>query len=207
LSKLKSGTPLSFKFRCEHSGQMFGLIIGIDEYQSPTIPNLRGCKENAQSIVDLLSYKFDVRPSHFLCLANERATRDAIMNGFQRHLIENSNIARGDAIVIYYAGHSSQTAASKGKADSAMEISICPHDASSLIDGGNFGQTIDTLVQRLADIKGDNIVCLTPHPVFSSDYFAPIIRPLFLIRAPPIMTHDRHFQRILCLLQSRLHPP
>jgi len=153
---------------------MFGLIIGIDKYQSRDIPNLQGCKRDAQSMVDLLTHKFRVPSSHFLCLANERATRNAILAGFQKHLIENNNIERGDAVVVFYAGHGSRVAAPKGwVADDNKVETICPHDERTFDHDGNEvfsipDRTLGGLLRKLSSLKGDNIVRMTCRSVFIS---------------------------------------
>jgi len=153
---------------------MFGLIIGIDKYKSRDIQDLQGCKRDAQSMIDLLSHKFCVPSSHFLCLANERATRSAIIAGFQKHLIENNNIEQGDAIVIFYAGHGNRVAAPKGWiADNDRVETICPHDERTIgRDGKEIfaipDRTIGGLLRRLASVKGDNIVRTTSYSVVVS---------------------------------------
>jgi Caspase domain len=171
---MQSGTPFDLKFHFKPRSRLFGLIIGIDKYQSDEIRDLQGCKADAQSMVDLLSRKFHIRSSHFLCLANERATRSAIIAGFQHHLLENNNIERGDAILIFYAGHGSRaTAPPQWFADEGKVETICPHDERTYDGNGNeiFGipdRTIGGLLRTLCSFKGDNIVRMTCHPVFVS---------------------------------------
>jgi len=143
---------------------MFGLIIGIDKYQSDEIRDLKGCKRDAQSVVDFLSHKFHIRSSHFLRISDERATRRAIIDGFQNHLIENSHIEHGDPMVIFYAGHGSRAYAPDGWiADKKRVETVCPHDERSIGHDGKeiFGipdRTIGGLLRKLSFIKGDNIV-------------------------------------------------
>jgi Caspase domain len=174
VSAAPSGRPFDLKFRFEPRSRLFGLIVGIDEYKSDEIRNLRGCKADAQSIVDLLSRKFHIRSSHFLCLANKRATRSAIIDGFQHHLIENRNIGRGDAILIFYAGHGSRAAAPKGwVADESKVETICPYDERTFdcYKKEIFGipdRTIGGLLRKLCSFKGDNIVRMICRPTFVS---------------------------------------
>jgi len=144
---------------------MFGLFISIDDYKCQAIPKLRGCKRDAQSLKDVLSHKFHVPPNNFFLLADKRATRRAIIiDGFQNHLINNGYIQRGDAIVIFYAGHGSQTDAPNGwVADGGKVETICPYDERSKGKDGKeiFGipdRTIGGLLRSLATAKGDNIV-------------------------------------------------
>ena len=174
MSATQSGIPFVLKFRFEPRSRLFGLVIGIDKYKSNEIRNLRGCKADAQSMVDLLARKLRIRSSHFLCLADERATRGAIISGFQDHLIDNNNIERGDSMVIFYAGHGSRAAAPKGwVADESQVETICPHDERTDDDDGKeiFGipdRTIGGLLRKLCGIKGDNIVRITWHFLFVS---------------------------------------
>jgi hypothetical protein len=145
---------------------MFGLVIAIDNYQSDGIPDLLGCKEDAQAMLGFLSFKYHIRSSHFLCLTDEKATRNAIITVFQHHLIENSSIEHGDTIIIFYAGHGSQADAPKGwAADNGKVEIICPHDERGM-DGDTeiFGipdRTMGGLLRRLSCVKGDNIVRAT----------------------------------------------
>jgi hypothetical protein len=162
---------------------MFGLIIGIDKYKSDEIRDLKGCKGDAQSVVDFLSHKFHIRSSHFLRLADERATRSAIIDGFQNHLINNSNIEHGDAIVIFYAGHGSRAFAPQGWiADNKKVETVCPHDERTIGRDGKeiFGipdRTIGGLLRKLSFLKGDNIVRVISCPFFSlSNYLICMIR-------------------------------
>jgi len=145
---------------------MFGFIVGIDKYKSQDIPDLQGCKRDAQSMVDLLSHKFHVPASHISCLADEKATRSAILSGFQKHLIDNDNIERGDAIVFFYAGHGSRVLAPKGwVADGNQVETICPHDERTIGRDGKEvfsipDRTLGGLLRKLSSIKGDNIVSM-----------------------------------------------
>jgi hypothetical protein len=182
LSSAECGEAFTLKFRFEPRSRMFGLIIGIDHYLSHNILDLQGCKEDAQSVLDVLWRKFYIRPSHFLCLANEKATRGAILDGFHKHLIGNNHIMHGDAIVIFYAGHGGQVAAPAGwVAENNQVETICPHD-EQMSDNNNetiYGvpdRTIGSLLRRLAGEKGDNIVRMPPFIDSSLPDYAPTIR-------------------------------
>jgi hypothetical protein len=141
----------ALKFHFMPCSSLFGLVIGINKYNSNTIHNLQGHKEDAQSMVDLLAQKYHKCSSHFLCLANERATCSAIIAKFQDHLINNNNIECGDHILLYYTGHSRWATALKGRdADENQVKTICPHHERTEGDDHKetFGipdQTIDGL--------------------------------------------------------------
>ncbi|KAJ6622312.1 hypothetical protein B0H10DRAFT_2342171 [Mycena sp. CBHHK59/15] len=90
----------------------FALIIGIDEYECPKIPNLSGCVTDAKSFKECLSRTFGKAPdSDIMFLTNANATRAAILSAFRTHLICNEHIQRGQPIIIYFAGHGSRVAA------------------------------------------------------------------------------------------------
>lgn len=161
----RSGRSFTLNIRFGPRRWIFGLIIGIDEYKSPEILNLKGCKNDAQSIFDLLINKFHVPASHILFLTNEKATRNAIISGFRSHFIQNGNIEHDDAMFVFYAGHGSQIAAPNGWVRDGSKIeTICPHDERTVgWDGKKISgipdRTIDGLLRMLASTKGDNIVC------------------------------------------------
>ena len=174
MPKTRNGGPFTLNFRFQPRNRMFGLAIGIDNYQCNAIRDLQGCKRDAESIRECLSDIFRVPSDHFLLLTNEAATRSAIITGFENHLIKNSNIERGDAIVLFYAGHGSRTVAPRGwVADDSKVETICPYDERTFDDNGGeiFGipdRTIGGLLRRLASSKGDNIVRLTRQTVLFS---------------------------------------
>ena len=95
---------------------------------------------------------------------NERATRSAIISNFQSHLIRNTGIQDGDAVVIYYAGHGSRVAppAQWMLHNAAVEL-LCPHDERMTVNGelvhGIPDRAINALLHELAAAKGNNIVC------------------------------------------------
>ena len=111
-------------FLFESRSRMFGLIIAIDKYKYHKIRDLRGCKGDAQSIINLLSHKFHIRPHQWHCLVDESTTRSAIIKGFQHRLLDNSDIEHGDAIAIYYASHGHST------------TPIRPHNDQTIDDDG-----------------------------------------------------------------------
>jgi hypothetical protein len=174
------GEGFNLEFRFGPLRRMFGLIIGIDKYKSEKIPNLQGCKSDAQSVVDLLSSRF--RFTQFHCLTDDEATRSAILGGFETYLIDNVNINPGDAIVVYYAGHGCRAdAPTRWGADDNQVETICPHDSDMTDPNGEkiFGiphRTIGGLLRKLASKKGDNIVCIQHRSVSLPDYFAPAVR-------------------------------
>ncbi|KAJ7637641.1 hypothetical protein DFH06DRAFT_1218762 [Mycena polygramma] len=84
---------------------VFGLIIGVDQYQSGSIWNLEVCASDAKNVQRWLLKVLKV-PSDQLCILLDRtATKANIEKCFINHLIRNPKIQAGDAIIIYFAGH------------------------------------------------------------------------------------------------------
>ncbi|KAJ6603005.1 caspase domain-containing protein [Mycena sp. CBHHK59/15] len=150
----------------------FALIIGIDEYEFPTIKNLSGCVNDGKSFQASLTKIFGPAPeSAILFLENASATRAAILSSFRTHLIENPQIERGDPIIIYYAGHGSRVSAPmEWYSPSGFVETICPSDESIFGPEGRVipgipDRTINALLRMLAGEKGNNItlVCDSCH--------------------------------------------
>ena len=145
---------------------------------------------------EFLFKKLHVPQSHVLVLINGEATREAILAGFNNHLIGNPSITPkgGDAMIIYYAGHGSETPAPKGwPSQGGKIVNICPCDeGTTRVDGtevyGIPDRTIVALLRKLAAKKGDNIVCLLPILMpLPALILMFITRRLFLIPAIPVV--------------------
>ena len=168
------------------SPTFFALIIGINEYLSPKIHNLKGAVADALAIKKYLEQDLRVPASQISLLCDEQATRAAIIQGFNA-LLTDQRIRVGDPILIFYAGHGSEVDAPKDwEAGDAKIQMIIPHDCRPdgcyTVTHGIPDRTIGALLSRIAGKCGDNIVCL---PNFLTRYTAnmSIYRPSFLIAA------------------------
>jgi hypothetical protein len=146
---------------------LFALIIGINEYESPNIPNLVGAVPDADAMQYYLLEHLGVPSSQIWDLRNSEATRAAIIDGMEAFSL-NDQIKEGDPILIYYAGHGGSANTPKGwEIGSTGKIELLiPYDHSSPLDDGNPkhgipDRTLGALLSQLADKKGDNIVCQT----------------------------------------------
>jgi hypothetical protein len=95
---------------------IYALLVGIDAYHPasvPAVPTLKGCVNDIRAIETYLRERIAKESEWKLVepadqpwiLSNEKATRQAIINGFQQHLCN----AQGDDVVLfYYAGHGAQ---------------------------------------------------------------------------------------------------
>ncbi|KAJ7606040.1 hypothetical protein FB45DRAFT_951689, partial [Roridomyces roridus] len=171
-SRTLPSSNISVTYRLHHPGRVvrnhsnaprccvFALIVGIDKYASSTIPNLRGCVNDAQTMRAFLTNRFNIPEK------TSGATRDAILRTFRTHLIENPDIENGDTMIIYYAGHGSRVKApdSWPSTDDKIETFV-PHDerwkdVQGELVHGIPDRTIGLLLSQLATAKGNNIVCI-----------------------------------------------
>lgn len=84
--------------------RMHALIIASDKYKDTNYKQLKGCEADANAVKHYLTQNLLVPENQILCLINEQATRQGILEAFFSHLIQNSNIDHSDPILIYFAG-------------------------------------------------------------------------------------------------------
>jgi Caspase domain len=82
------------------------LMIGINEYSDPKIPNLRGCRNDVEAMASILIDRHGFEPANLTKLVTrEETTREQILAAL-KNLIEETQ--RGDVAVVHYSGHGSQ---------------------------------------------------------------------------------------------------
>ena len=88
------------------------LIVGVGDYKSEHIRDLKGPPNDARQVYDLLTgakgqgYGF---PKENVCLlVNEAATTEKVKKAFDRVLVQGARNGKNDMAVFYYAGHGSQ---------------------------------------------------------------------------------------------------
>ncbi|KAJ7717809.1 caspase domain-containing protein [Mycena metata] len=130
------------------------------QYASSSIPDLHGCVNDAKAFQKFVEEKLGP-DTQIKVLHNADATRANILNKFQTFLVGNEGIAKGDAIVFFYAGHGGNPVADtpKGKVET-----ICPHDERLMIDGhlihGIPDFTFCHLFNELAAARGNNVTAI-----------------------------------------------
>jgi pimeloyl-ACP methyl ester carboxylesterase len=98
------------------SKNIYALLVGIDAYDPasvPAVPTLKGCVNDITAIETYLRERISKESEWKLVepaeqdwiLTNEKATRQAIINGFHQHLC---NADSDDVVLFYYSGHGSQ---------------------------------------------------------------------------------------------------
>ena len=143
--------------------RLYALLIGVDKYESPTIQNLAGAMGDAEKMqAFLLAQDPPLRDERIKLLKDEEATAASIVEALTS-LGDEKDICFGDPILIYYAGHGSNLKKPDGwpSADQYIQC-LTPHDARIVgdnIEGVVTDIAFGALLQRLADKKGNSIVC------------------------------------------------
>jgi uncharacterized caspase-like protein len=108
-------------------------------------------------MLEYLSSVHGISARNVCHLTNSLATRQAILDAFFNHLLCNSSIMRGDAIIFYFAGHGGRQDVDGSWISEGNKVEvICPYDVQP--EGGIPDFTIASLLRRLNYEKGDNVV-------------------------------------------------
>ncbi|MEH2024083.1 caspase family protein [Nostoc sp.] len=107
---------------------VYALIVGINNYKSPTIPPLKGCVNDIRVIDEFLRKRLTNNEDKLYIkkLINHEATRQAIIDGFREHLCQAKS---NDVALFYFSGHGSQECAAQEfghlKPDLLNETLVC----------------------------------------------------------------------------------
>ncbi|KAJ7926216.1 hypothetical protein B0H13DRAFT_1471272, partial [Mycena leptocephala] len=118
--------------------------------------SLKGSVNDANDLKDFLTQFLRVPKSHIKFITDRNATRANILSTFQTHLISNTAIRTGDAIIIFYAGHGSRVDTPNSRYNTSGKVeTICPHDERCSDKRGGYihgipDYTVHTLLQKLA---------------------------------------------------------
>ncbi|KAG9121488.1 hypothetical protein FRC07_002546, partial [Ceratobasidium sp. 392] len=143
--------------------KFFALIVGINDY--PEIKPLKGAVPDAQAVAEYLREYLDIPDDHIAEIYNEKATRAGIIQAF-RNLCDDERIEKDDAILIFYAGHGGEVEAPEGWETDGQKIQgLIPYDVRTLDITGRIveiipDRTVGSLLEDLAEAKGDNITVI-----------------------------------------------
>ncbi|KZT02928.1 uncharacterized protein LAESUDRAFT_791079, partial [Laetiporus sulphureus 93-53] len=140
--------------------QIFAVIIGINEYLCEK--SLHGATGDAKKIAESLKISVQVPTEHMVILLDAAATRDEIVKSLHTHLHDNDRIHRGDAIIIYFAGHGTiyethvrEPMKAIKLVDSGFELP----DGTHVVDISD--RQINLFLKELCDANGGNITVVT----------------------------------------------
>jgi hypothetical protein len=123
------------------------LLIGINEYAAPRIPDLRGAVNDVTQARQVLITRLGFRPADITLITNTQATRSEILGRIDALIAASRG---NDVVYLHYSGHGSQAADRNGDETDGHDETILPHDARQpgipdIID--------DELYERLARLK------------------------------------------------------
>ncbi|KAK0227165.1 caspase domain-containing protein [Armillaria nabsnona] len=160
-----------------YASRFWAVLIGIDAYESHP---LQGCVSDALSMKDLLIEKLEVPGNRIQCLLGAKnptrgdsltPSRANIVDALYS-LIDNTEIARGDNIIIYYAGHGSSyqcsshsltpLEGSKCRTGTCPIEALCPIDRDTKDAGGKWipdisDRELNAIFTEISRTKGHKI--------------------------------------------------
>lgn len=120
------------------------LLIGINNYAAPDLPDLRGAVNDIVMMRHVLTTRYGFEPGNIKTLVDEQATRDAILSALGELVADAGS---KDVVYIHYSGHGSQVKdfdSDEGD-EAGMDETIVPHD-------GRTGDIPDITDDELGDL-------------------------------------------------------
>lgn len=145
---------------------IWALLIGINAYESPTVNTLHGCENDVEAMRLFLMNQMYVPEKQIKVLRSQEATRDAILDAFKTHLIDNPQIQRGDQILFHYSGHGSRMRSADPNEPDGWDETLVAHDSRMPGIYDIPDKTLAALLDQLAaakskaDASGDNITVI-----------------------------------------------
>ncbi len=136
------------------SAQMYALIVGVDHYQSPAVPDLRGCVADARAMYTFLTLRMRLPADQVRLLtasgeesAETRATHANLVAGWQ-WLIDKADT--DVQIFFHYSGHGAQARSIDPNETDGFDETLVPCDSRDKDANGN--PVYDLLDKELATL-------------------------------------------------------
>ena len=107
-------------------GQRKALLIGINDYALPAIPDLRGAVNDVNRLAEVLQTKMNFSPENVIKLTDQQATRDNILNELSAFI---NKVQRDDLVYIHFSGHGSQVKDLNGDEEDGYDETFLPYNA------------------------------------------------------------------------------
>ena len=94
--------------QAQEEGRKLALLVGVGDFQNPTIPKLQAPSQDVDFMAQLLTHPhgYGFHADDLLILKDHQATLNNFRRSFQDHIIEKAT--RDDVVLIYFSGHGSQ---------------------------------------------------------------------------------------------------
>jgi hypothetical protein len=133
------------------------VVVGVDLYQdTASFLPLRGCGNDADSIVALLQSRFGFKAEEIILLKNQEVTLEALRKTLQKNLVDE--LPADGVGVFYYAGHGLGIPDQNGDEADGLDEALVLHDTSKT----NLGSyLVDDEIQVLLEaVKTPNLLML-----------------------------------------------
>lgn len=125
------------------------LLIGVDDYAAPEVPDLKGAKNDVAAVEKMLVERLGFGPGDISRLTDQDATKAGILREIETWLINGTQ--PGDRVFLYFSGHGTQTKDLDGdEPEDQLDEALAPHDyagPSTLITD----DVLNRLLARLRD--------------------------------------------------------
>ena len=148
-------------------GDYWAVLIGIDEYADPAIPDLESAVKDATAVQAVLEARYGFAPDRITRLLNDDATRSKIEGTLYEM---GRNAGENDSVFIYYAGH--------GQYDRAKEhgwwipVEADPNNPGSFIKN-------ETITSYAGKMQARHVYLVTDS-LFSGNLFAKTRRMMLI---------------------------
>ncbi len=123
--------PISLLAQVDESGATaapshLALLIGINEYQDPSIPDLAGSLTDIEAMSSVLTGRFGFSAGNIAILTDREATREGILDGFEWLI---AMAGPDTAVVVHFSGHGSAVKDMNGDEADGWDDTLVPHDS------------------------------------------------------------------------------
>jgi len=136
------------------------LLVGIDRYADPRVPETPGCVADAKGVARLLQDEYGVAVDDIRVLCNDQATAAAVETAFRQWLVAGTG--PGDRVFFLYSGHGSQLPdddgddVKDGKDETLALYDVNPETGANEIRDDVFAELIARLSGRRAVLVFDS---------------------------------------------------
>ncbi len=134
--------------------QLFALLVGINEYKSPGISDLRGCANDAKAIYGFLTQRIGMPTANIRLLTStgeesseSLPSRKNMINGWMWMIDQASS---GDQVFFHYSGHGAQAKSVDPNEPDGYDETLVPFDSRE--NDGNGSPVYDILDKELATL-------------------------------------------------------